>query len=97
ASMYAVYHGPEGLVRIARRVHRQAAILAAALRKAGVEVDEGFFDTLHVRGVDAEQVHLYASHQRINLRKIDEARVGISLDETVTRADLAALAKVFGA
>ena len=97
ASMYAVYHGPDGLTRIARRVHRQAAILAAALRGAGVQVGEAFFDTLHVTGVDAEQVHLYASHQRINLRKIDAHSVGISLDETVTRADLAALAKIFGA
>ena len=97
AAMYAVYHGPEGLVRIARRVHRMTAILAAALRQAGVQVSEGFFDTLLVTGVDADQVHLYASHQRINLRKIDATRVGISLDETTTRADLAALAKVFGA
>ncbi|MGJ4802412.1 aminomethyl-transferring glycine dehydrogenase [Luteimonas sp. SDU82] len=97
ASMYAVYHGPEGLVRIARRVHRQAAILAAALRRAGVQVGEGFFDTLHITGVDAEQVHTYASHQRINLRKIDAGSVGISLDETATRADLAALAGIFGA
>lgn len=97
ASMYAVYHGPDGLTRIARRVHRQAAILAAALRGAGVQVGDAFFDTLHVTGVDAEQVHLYASHQRINLRKIDAHSVGISLDETVTRADLAALAKIFGA
>jgi glycine dehydrogenase len=96
ASMYAVYHGPEGLTRIARRVHRQAAILGAALRRAGVAVGDAFFDTLHVTGVDAEQVHLYASHQRINLRKIDAHSVGISLDETVTRADLAALAKIFG-
>ncbi len=97
AAMYAVYHGPEGLTRIARRVHRQAAILAAALRKAGVSVGEDFFDTLHVTGVDAEQIHLYASHQRINLRKIDAGSLGISLDETVTRADLAALAGIFGA
>nr|MBP8740902.1 aminomethyl-transferring glycine dehydrogenase [Pseudoxanthomonas sp.] len=97
AAMYAVYHGPEGLARIARRVHRMTAILAAALRQAGVQVSEGFFDTLLVTGVDADQVHLYASHQRINLRKIDATRVGISLDETTTRADLAALAKVFGA
>ena len=97
ASMYAVYHGPEGLTRIARRVHRQASILAAALRKAGVSVGDGFFDTLHVTGVDAEQIHLYASHQRINLRKLDAGSVGISLDETVTRADLGALAKIFGA
>ncbi|MCR6662409.1 MAG: aminomethyl-transferring glycine dehydrogenase [Luteimonas sp.] len=97
ASMYAVYHGPEGLTRIARRVHRQASILAAALRKAGVSVGDAFFDTLHVTGIDAEQIHLYASHQRINLRKLDADSVGISLDETTTRADLVALAKVFGA
>ena len=97
ASMYAVYHGPEGLVRIARRVHRHTAILAAALRRSGIEVGGGFFDTLHVTGVDAETIHNYASHQRINLRKIDAGSVGISLDETATRADLVALAKIFGA
>ncbi len=96
AAMYAVYHGPDGLTRIARRVHRQAAILAAALRQAGVSVADNFFDTLHLTGVNAEQVHLFASHQRINLRKIDAGSVGISLDETTTRADLSAIAKVFG-
>ena len=97
ASMYAVYHGPEGLTRIARRTHRLATILAGALRGAGLAVDDDFFDTLHVTGVDAAQIHLYASHQRINLRKIDASSVGISLDETTTRADLVALAKIFGA
>ncbi|WP_300619152.1 aminomethyl-transferring glycine dehydrogenase, partial [Dokdonella sp.] len=97
ASMYAVYHGPEGLVRIARRTHRLASILAKALRDAGIAVGDGFFDTLHVTGVDAAQVHLYASHERINLRHIDASRVGISLDETTTRADLTAIARVFGA
>ncbi|MGH8061765.1 MAG: aminomethyl-transferring glycine dehydrogenase, partial [Pseudoxanthomonas sp.] len=97
ASMYAVYHGPEGLVRIARRTHRLASILADALREAGVEVDGDFFDTLHVTGVDAAQIHLYASHERINLRKIDASSVGISLDETTTRAEVIALANLFGA
>ncbi|RYZ74363.1 MAG: glycine dehydrogenase (aminomethyl-transferring) [Lysobacteraceae bacterium] len=97
ASMYAVYHGPDGLVRIARRTHRLAAVLAAALRQAGVEVGGDFFDTLHVTGVDAAQIHLYASHQRFNLRKIDASSVGISLDETTTRAEVIALAKLFGA
>jgi glycine dehydrogenase len=96
ASMYAVYHGPEGLTRIARRVHRLAAILATALRGAGVQVGEGFFDTLHVTGVVAEQVHSYASHARINLRRIDARSVGISLDETTPRADVEALARIFG-
>ena len=96
ASMYAVYHGPDGLTRIARRTHRLAAILAKALRAAGLAVGEGFFDTLHVAGVDAAQVHLYASHERINLRHVDASSVGISLDETTTRADLVAIARAFG-
>ncbi len=55
ASMYAVYHGPEGLTRIARRTHRLASILAAALRNAGVQVGGDFFDTLHVTGVHADE------------------------------------------
>ncbi|NDK39969.1 glycine dehydrogenase (aminomethyl-transferring) [Pseudoxanthomonas gei] len=97
ASMYAVYHGPEGLTRIAQRTHRLATILAGALRSVGVEVAGDYFDTLHVTGVDAAAIHLYASHQRINLRKIDASSVGISLDETTTRADIVALALVFGA
>src|SRR5690606_31392601 len=97
AGMYAVYHGPEGLVRIARRVHRLAAILAAALRGAGIEVGEHFFDTLHVKGVDAEAVLGRARQAGINLRQIDSTAVGISLDETTTRADVVALAQLFGA
>jgi glycine dehydrogenase len=97
ASMYAVYHGPEGLVRIARRTHRLAAILAGALRKANVEVGGTFFDTLHVSGVDAAAVHQRAQQARINLRAIDDASVGIALDETTTREDIAALAGLFGA
>jgi glycine dehydrogenase len=97
ASMYAVYHGPEGLVRIATRVHRLAAILAAALRSAGVTVGPDFFDTLHVVGVDAEALHAKAAAARINLRRIDAQSVSISLDETVTRDDVMALATLFGA
>ncbi|UGB39037.1 aminomethyl-transferring glycine dehydrogenase [Frateuria soli] len=97
ASMYAVYHGPEGLTRIARRVHRLAAILAAALGKAGVAVGKDFFDTLHVTGIDAKAVLAKAEAARINLRRIDDKSVGISLDETATRADVLALAGLFGA
>src|SRR3546814_16919993 len=65
AAMYAVYHGPDGLVRIARRTHRLAAILAAALRKRGVEVGGDFFDTLHVTGVDAAAIHARAAEAEI--------------------------------
>ncbi|HEY4146528.1 aminomethyl-transferring glycine dehydrogenase [Pinirhizobacter sp.] len=97
ASMYAVYHGPEGLERIARRTHRLAAILAASLRHVGATVGPDFFDTLHVMGVDAASVHAAAARAGINLRIIDSASLGISLDETTTRDDVVALAALFGA
>jgi glycine dehydrogenase len=97
ASMYAVYHGAEGLTRIARRTHRLAAILAASLRKAGIAVGSDFFDTLHVTGINAPATHLLARDARINLRVIDATSVGISLDETTTREDVIALAALFGA
>ncbi|MEN5427409.1 aminomethyl-transferring glycine dehydrogenase [Stenotrophomonas pennii] len=97
ASMYAVYHGPDGLTRIARRTHRLAAILAAALRSNGVAVGSDFFDTLHVTGIDAAAVHEAARAAGYNLRAIDSSSVSISLDETATREDVVALAAVFGA
>ena len=97
ASMYAVYHGPEGLQRIARRTHRLAAILAAALRSAGVSVGGNFFDTLHITNVDADAIHAKAVSKGLNLRQIHGQSVGISLDETTTRADVQALAGLFGA
>jgi len=97
ASMYAVYHGSEGLTRIAQRTHRLAAILAAALGKAGVNVGPDFFDTLHVTGIDAAAIHAKAKAARVNLRAIDGGSVAISLDETTTREDVARLASLFGA
>src|SRR5690606_13897566 len=71
--------------------------LAAALRQAGVEVGGRFFDTLHVKNVDAGAILARAREAGINLRAIDSEAVGISLDETTTRADLVALAGLFGA
>ena len=97
ASMYAVYHGPAGLTRIARRTHRLAAILAGALRQAGVNVGGDFFDTLHVTDVDAAAIHVRAEAAGINLRHLDSRSLGISLDETTTREDVLALAALFGA
>ena len=96
ASMYAVYHGPEGLTRIARRTHRLAAILAGALRGAGVAVGDGFFDTLHVSGIAAGEIHARAQAAHVNLRHVDSTSVGISLDETTTREDVIRLAGLFG-
>jgi glycine dehydrogenase len=97
ASMYAVYHGPDGLTRIARRTHRLAAILADVLRHAGATVGTDYFDTLHVVGIDAAAVHARAEAAGINLRHIDARSLAISLDETTTRADVVALAALFGA
>lgn len=97
AGMYTVYHGPQGLERIARRVHRQTAILAAGLQQLGLElVNQTYFDTLTVRVKDAGAIHAAATEHGINLRQIDATQVGIALDETVTRNDLATLMAIFG-
>jgi glycine dehydrogenase len=97
AGMYTVYHGPQGLERIARRVHRQTAILAAGLQQLGFElVNQTYFDTLTVRVKDAGAIHAAAVEHGINLRQIDATQVGIALDETVTRDDLATLMAIFG-
>ncbi len=96
ASMYAVYHGPEGLRRIARRVKQLTDLLAQALRATGAQVREGtVFDTLVVTHVSAARVHAAAHARRINLRHIDETTVAISLDEATTREDVVVLAGLF--
>ncbi len=99
ASMYAVYHGPQGLARIAQRVHAYTALLADALRAQGwALVHEAFFDTLAVRGGEhAAAVHAAAHAAGINLRDAGAGVVGVTLDETVTREDLDALLGVFAA
>ena len=95
ASMYAVYHGPEGLATIARRTHRLTTILATGLERLGVAVEnDSWFDTLTV-ACDAAFVHAAAAAQTVNLRSIDESRVGITLDETTTRADVQRLWLLF--
>jgi glycine dehydrogenase len=99
ASMYAVYHGPEGLKGIARRVHALAAILGEGLRRLGYAVGrEPFFDTLKVGTGEstADELLAAAAARGINLRKLGERTVGISLDETVSAADIEELLQVFG-
>jgi glycine dehydrogenase len=96
ASMYAVYHGPEGLKRIARRVKLLTEVLAAALRKAGAHVNaEPVFDTLTVGNVSAARVHAAAEAKKFNLRRLDETTVGLSLDETTTLEDVQTLVSFF--
>ncbi|GAA4065385.1 aminomethyl-transferring glycine dehydrogenase [Actinomadura miaoliensis] len=98
ASMYAVYHGPEGLAAIAQRVHRRAAELAAGLRRGGVEVvHEAFFDTVLARVPGrADQVVTAARDRGINLRRADADHVAIACDETTLPEHVAAVLDAFG-
>ncbi|WP_018352813.1 aminomethyl-transferring glycine dehydrogenase [Longispora albida] len=98
ASMYAVWHGPDGLKQIAERAHRNATVLAAGLRAGGVEVaHEYFFDTVTARvpGRAAEIVHA-AADAGVNLRLVDADLVGIACDETTTDGDLLSVWRAFG-
>ncbi len=99
ASMYAVWHGPQGLRRIARRVHALTEILAEGLRRLGHEACGGpFFDTFCVRlRSDAEARHILdaAVQHGMNLRRGLESAIGISLDERSTPAEVEQLWKLF--
>src|SRR5690348_16071175 len=97
ASMYAVYHGPEGLTAIARNVHRRTAVLAAGLRKLGFSpVSDAFFDTVTVdSGTRREEILSRARSERINFR-LGEGTLGISLDETTTPSTVEAVWRAFG-
>ncbi len=99
AGFYACWHGPEGLKAMAEAIHLQTQKLAGALKGAGhVLVSETFFDTLTVRVQGrAKVVVAAASKAGINLRRVDQDHVGISLDETTTDETLAALLKIFDA
>lgn len=97
AGMYAVYHGPAGLKRIAERTHALTAILAAGLEQLGVTLQtQAYFDTLTLAtGATTAALHQKAREQRINLRQIDAEQLGLSLDETSTQADVEALWQLF--
>jgi glycine dehydrogenase len=97
ASMYAVYHGPEGLTHIAHTVHRRATVLAAGLRKLGfVLKSEAFFDTVTVDvGARQSEIVVRAHAEEINLR-IGEGTLGIALDETTTQEAVEAVWHAFG-
>ncbi len=97
ASMYAVYHGPEGLTHIARSVHRRTAVLAAGLRRLGFAPrSDAFFDTVTVdAGGKRNEIIAGARVEKINLR-IGEGTLGIALDETTTPAIVEAVWRAFG-
>jgi glycine dehydrogenase len=97
ASMYAVYHGPEGLSQIARNVHRRAAVLAAGLRKLGfTPTSENFFDTLSVdAGAKRAEIVARAAAEKINFG-VGDGSLRIALDETTTPATVEAVWRAFG-
>ena len=98
ASMYGVYHGPEGLRAIAEGVHAKAAILAEGLERLGFErVNRTFFDTVTVR-VGGKQAEIVAksAEERLNVRVVGDAALGISVDETTTPGVIEAVWRAFG-
>ena len=93
AGLYAAWHGPEGLTRIATRVARSASALAAGLRAHGIEVvGEHWFDTLRLRVPGrADQLLAVALSAGFNLRRVDDDHLGVTLDELTDRIEVAAL------
>ncbi|MFY7921818.1 MAG: aminomethyl-transferring glycine dehydrogenase, partial [Gemmatimonas sp.] len=98
AGMYAVYHGPDGLTRIAQRVHDRAVTLAAGLETLGFAIThEQYFDTVRVEvGAHGQQDILAAADaQQVNLRVLEPGTMTVSVDETTTEQDIADLWQVF--
>jgi glycine dehydrogenase len=97
ASMYAVYHGPDEIKRIASRIHRLTALLCEGLRELGLEIPtQHYFDTFTIKtGSNTEFIMAAARAEKINLRYVDQNTVGISLDEIATRKDVRTLFNVF--
>lgn len=97
SAMYAVYHGPEGLKRIAERVHGLAGALAVGLKKLGTAAVEEvpFFDTVKIKCADAKAIYDTALENEMNIRIVDSKTVAVSFDETTTLEDVDKLLKVF--
>lgn len=98
SAMYAVYHGPEGLRKIAEKVHGLARVTAEALSRLGHKVvNETYFDNLTIRlsGTAASVLHENAVQKDINLRRVDENHVAITFDESHSLEDVVDLLNVF--
>ena len=97
AGLFAMYHGPQGLRGIGERVHRLTSDLAASLKAGGYTlINETWFDTVCVAVDNAADVINKAESLGFNFRKIDENRIGVSLDETTTPDELVQICTVFG-
>lgn len=98
AGMYAVYHGPDGLKKIAGRIHAIAKTVDQGLRSLGIkQVNEHYFDTLKVAVTDAAAVQREAVKREVNFRYFADNHVGISLDETTSPADVNLILEIFAA
>ena len=97
AGMYAVYHGPEGIKRIATRIHALASAFAQAIKQAGMSiVHEQFFDTVLVNTQgQTEQIYQNALNIGYNLRKVDDNHIAIAFNETSDAADFGVLTQLF--
>jgi len=98
ASMYAVYHGPDGLQRMAHRIHRQAQVLARGLEEAGYRVvHDQYFDVLRVEvGARGDELLVQARAEGMNFRDLGDGHWGIALDETTDKADLQSILTLLG-
>lgn len=98
AGMYGVYHGPEGLKKIAGRVHGLTKSLDQGLKSLGLtQVNEHYFDTLKVQVTNKESIQKEAAKREVNFRYFNDNHVGISLDETSTTEDVKTILEIFGA
>ena len=90
ASFYSIYHGKEGLIEIANKVNHLTSLLKKNLEVNGIDcLEDDFFDTLIIRsGQQTKEIHKRSLSKNINLRRIDEEHIGISLDETTSMKDI---------
>ena len=97
ASMYAVYHGPEGLKKIAGRIHGLAKVLESGIKALGLkQVNENYFDTLKIAVADKKAIEREAIKHEVNFRYFADNHIGISIDETTSLKDVESVLKIFG-
>ncbi len=98
ASMYAVYHGPDGIRSIAEHCHSLASKTAAGLKAAGISVNETpFFDTIWIKGLNTSEIKAKAEAKEMNFRIVNESELSISFGEPHTLADVQTILEIFGA
>lgn len=97
ASMYAVYHGPAGVNKIANHVHELASTTANALRSVGIEVNDGaYFDTIWVKNINAAEIKIKAEEAGLNFRYVNDSELTISFGETHDIQDVEIIVSLFG-